>query len=101
PSLSAGRLASVDGPLANDTVSYTYDEPGRRASRGLSGFTSGFVYDTLGRPVKQTSPVGDFTVSYDGGTRRPASLTYPNGQATQYTYFPNSGDRRLQEIKHL
>ena len=101
PSLSAGRLASVDGPLADDTVSYTYEALGRLASRGLSSFTSGLTYDALGRLAKQASPVGDFTVAYDGRTGRPLSLTYPNGQATQYTYFPNSGDHRVQEIKHL
>jgi RHS repeat-associated protein len=101
PALGAGRLAAVDGPLANDTVSYAYDELGDVASRGLSGFTSTFVRDSLGRLVTQGSPMGNFTSTYDGRTSRPLSLSYPNGQATQYTYFPTSGDHRLQEIKHL
>jgi RHS repeat-associated protein len=101
PPLGAGELASVDGPLANDTVSYTYDEVGRVASRGLSGFVSSFSYDALGRLSTQGSPVGNFVPSYDGTTFRPLTLSYPNGQTTQYTYFPNSGDHRLQQIKHL
>jgi RHS repeat-associated protein len=101
PALGAGRLASVDGPLTNDTVSYTYDELGRIESRGLSGFASTYAYDVLGRIVTQGSPVGNFTSVYDGSTTRPLSLSYPNGQTTQYAYFPNAGDRRLQEIKHL
>ncbi len=29
PALGSARLASVDGPLANDTISYSYDELGR------------------------------------------------------------------------
>jgi RHS repeat-associated protein len=101
PALGAGQLVSVDGPLANDTVSYTYDELGRFASRGLSGFVSSFSYDALGRLTTEVSPVGNFTLFYDGVTSRPVSLSYPNGQTTQYTYLPNTGDRRLQQIKHL
>src|SRR5262249_19370597 len=100
-SLGAGQLANVDGPLANDTVSYTYDELARIVSRGLSAFASSFNYDSLGRLSTQTTPVGDFTFSYDGATFRPLSLSYPNGQTTQYAYFTNSGEHRLQQIKHL
>jgi RHS repeat-associated protein len=101
PTLGAGRLASVDGPLTNDTVSYTYDELGRMASRGLSGFASTYAYDVLGRMVTQGSPVGNFTYAYDASSPRPLSLAYPNGQTTQYAYFPNVGDLRLQQIKHV
>jgi RHS repeat-associated protein len=101
PQLGAGALASVDGPLANDTVSYSYDELGRIVSRGLSGFASTFAYDALSRVTGQGSPVGNFSFTYDGTTTRPLTTTYPNNQVTQYAYFPNSGDRRLQEIKYL
>lgn len=101
PALGAGQLASVDGPLSNDTVSYSYDELGRIATRGLSGFSSTFKYDALGRLATQVSPVGNFTYGYDGVTGRALSLSYPNGQTSNYLYFANSGDHRLQEIKHL
>ena len=101
PTLGAGQLASVDGPLANDTVSYTYDELKRVASRGLSSFVSSFSHDALGRLTTVASPVGNFTYTHDGTTPRPLTLTNPNSQVTQYTYFPNSGDHRLQQIKHL
>jgi RHS repeat-associated protein len=101
PAPGAGRLASVDGPLANDTVSYAYDPLGRTASHGLPGFDSTLVYDALGRLARQESPVGNFTSAYHGAMARLLSLSYPNGQTTRYTYFPNSGDHRLQEIRHL
>lgn len=104
PVLGAGQLATVDGPLTNDTVSYTYDELGRIASRGLVGppaFMTSFNYDALGRVAAEVTPVGTFTYSYEGTTTRPLSLTYPNSQATQYTYFADAGDHRLQRIKHL
>src|SRR5207302_4485721 len=32
PTLGAGQLQSVDGPLANDTITYSYDELGRELS---------------------------------------------------------------------
>jgi RHS repeat-associated protein len=99
--LGAGQLASVDGPLSGDTVTYTYDELGRLATRGLAGFTSTLSYDSLGRLTTTASPLGPFAYAYDGPTSRPLALAYPNGQSTQYTYFPNSGDHRLQRIKHL
>jgi RHS repeat-associated protein len=100
PALGAGVLASVDGPLANDVVNYSYDELGRVASRGLTGFATSFSHDALGRRTTEVSPLGNFAFTYDGVTGRPLSVSYPNGQSTQYTYFPNSGDHRLQQIKH-
>ena len=78
--LGAGRLASVDGPLANDTLSYAYDELGRVVSRGLPTFTATAAYDSLGRVTTVGSSVGAFTWGYDGVTSRPLSLTYPNSR---------------------
>lgn len=101
PALGAGDLASVDGPLTGDTVSYSYDELRRLAGRGLPGFVTNLSYDALGRLTTAATPVGNFVLSYEGTTARPLTLSYPNNQASQYTYFPNSGDHRLQQIKHL
>lgn len=40
--LGAGRLASIDGPLVNDTVAFAYDELGRGLNRTLGlGATAG------------------------------------------------------------
>jgi RHS repeat-associated protein len=101
PALGAGRLASIDGPLTNDTVTYSYDEWSRTVSRGLAGFVSTFTYDVLGRIATQGGPLGNFSLTFDGTTTRPLTLSYPNGQTTHYTYFPNSNEHRLQEIRHL
>jgi hypothetical protein len=38
--LGAGRVKDVDGPLSNDTISYTYDELGRVKTRSLNGTTA-------------------------------------------------------------
>lgn len=108
PTPGATQLASVDGPLADDTVLYTYDELGRLASRGLTGLATTFAYDSLGRVTTigtslagpPATPPGNFTYTYDGVTPRPLTLTYPNGQQTQYTYLGNDDDRHLGQIKH-
>ena len=100
PTLGAGKLQAVDGPLTNDTVSYGYDERGRVATRGLSAFSTTTSYDVLGRPSSLTSPIGSFAWTYLNTTGRPQTVTYPNGQVTTYSYFNNVGDKRLQQIKH-
>jgi RHS repeat-associated protein len=98
--LGAGQLASVDGPLVNDTISFTYDELGRRLTRsiGPSGNVSTMSYDSLGRFTSWSNPLGTFTPTFDGVTRRLLQIQYPNGQKVQLTYASNLGDRRLLTI---
>jgi YD repeat-containing protein len=96
----AGAVAAVDGPLADDPITYGYDALGRVVSRTLNAVTSTWTYDALGRLASQEDPIGTFAYAYDGATSRLASLTYPNGQTSTYVYFPNAGDARLQEIHH-
>jgi RHS repeat-associated protein len=98
--LGATQVASIDGPLNNDTISYGYEELGRLVSRTLNGVTTTWAYDALGRLTTLGDPLGNFTHAYVGVTGRLSSLTYPNGQMSSYAYLPNSGDKRLQEIHH-
>jgi RHS repeat-associated protein len=100
PVLGAARLATVDGPFSNDTATYAYDELSRLISRTLNSVTTTWSYDALGRFTNLGDPIGSFTAAYVGTTSRLSSLTYPNGQMTSYAYFPNSGDKHLQEIHH-
>lgn len=96
--LGANQVSSIDGPLANDTLSFTYDELGRRRSRTLASTTLGWDYDVLGRIAQHTTPMGAFTFGYDGGTSRLLSILYPSGQSTTYSYLPPSQDLRLEHI---
>ena len=96
----AGRVAAVDGPLTDDTITYVYDELGRVASRTLDETTNTWTYDALGRVSAQLDPVGSFGYAYDGATARLQQLGYPNGQKSIFSYFDNAHDRRLQEIHH-
>jgi RHS repeat-associated protein len=103
PTLGAGRLASIDGPFANDTITYAYDELGRVLTRAINGAanTSTAVYDALGRVTSATNPLGSFTYAYVNTTGRLDHVLYPNGQRTNYSYFNNAGDQRLQQIQNL
>jgi RHS repeat-associated protein len=100
PPLGAGRLATADGPLSNDVLSYAYDELGRVTSRAINGVALTYEYDALGRIATETNVLGAFSYQYDAVTSRLKTLTYPNGQTSSYAYYGNSGDHRLQEIHH-
>jgi YD repeat-containing protein len=102
PALGATQLASVDGPLANDTITYSYDQLGRVTTRAINGAanTVTWAFDALGRVTSEVNVLGTFTYTYDGTTARVATVTYPNNQTSTYSYFGNSGDQRLQTIHH-
>jgi RHS repeat-associated protein len=100
--MGATQLASLDGPLTNDTITYTYDELGRVTSRAINGTANSvsWTFDSLGRVTNETNLLGTFTYTYASVTNRVATMTYPNGQATIYSYLGNSQDHRLETIQH-
>jgi RHS repeat-associated protein len=98
--LGAGQVATVDGPLTNDLISFSYDELGRILTRALDGVPLTLTYDTLGRVRREVNALGTFDYTFDGASGRPATVTYPNGQTSTYTYFPALQDHRLQTIHH-
>jgi RHS repeat-associated protein len=100
--LGAGQVASVDGPLTDDTITYTYDELGRVTTRAINGTANQTTqtYDALGRVMNEVNLLGTFTYGYDGVASRLASVTYPSGQTSSYAYYNNVGDHRLQTIHH-
>jgi RHS repeat-associated protein len=103
PTFGATMLASIDGPLDNDTIAYGYDELGRFTNRSIDGAVnaSSVHYDVLGRPDSVTNPLGLFTYAYVNATGRLDYIDYSNGQKTQYDYFDNFGNQRLKQIKNL
>jgi len=101
PTLGAGRLASVDGPWANDTISYGYDQLSRAVSRTINGSTQKITFDAAGRPGTLTNALGTFTYAFVPNTFRPATVTHSGGLSTAFTYLPNSQDRRLSRIRNL
>ena len=59
--LGAGQLASVDGPLTNDTIAYNYDALGRVTNRAINAVAQRVTYDALGRVTVLTNALGSFT----------------------------------------
>ena len=100
--LGAGQVASVDGPLTNDTITYTYDQRGRVTVRAINGAANPvtWAFDALGRVTSEANVLGTFTYTYDGVTSRLATVTYPNNQTSTYNYLPTNQDHRLQTIHH-
>ena len=103
PALGAGQLSSIDGPLDNDTITYSYDELGRLSDCSVNGSANAtsIQYDTIGRTQATTNPLGAFNYAYVNATGRLDHVNYPGGQKTQYAYFDNLGDQRLKQIKNL
>lgn len=105
PPLGAGQLQTVDAPPhTSDAITYSYDELGRVLSRSINGVASSVTFDSLGRLNTSDNVLGHFSRIYDGTgnvTPRLKTLTYPNGQTSNYTYLDNSHDRRLQTLQDL
>ncbi|PYI90598.1 MAG: hypothetical protein DME97_16815 [Verrucomicrobia bacterium] len=103
PTLGAGQLASVDGPLTDDTVTFGYDELGRTTNRSINGTANSSTvgFDSLGRTNGEVNNLGTSDYTYVGVTNRPQTLHYPNGQTSNYSYYPNSGDKQLQTLQNL
>jgi len=100
PTLGAGALASVDGPLPNDTTTYAYDELGRSFHRAIHGVGATMTFDAAGRLVGLTNALGAFAYAYDGSSLRLVSKSLPNGQTEERSYGNNLQDRTLQRITH-
>jgi len=98
--LGAGQVASIDGPLTDDTITFGYDVIGRLAARDVNGAGVTWQFDTLGRVTSEVNALGTFTYTYDGLSGRISTVTYPNSQRSAYTYLGNSGDRRVETIHH-
>jgi len=100
--LGAGRVETVDGPLSNDIIAYTYDELGRVVERSINGSanTVTWAYDALGRVTSETNVLGTFDYTYDGVSSRLETVTYPNDQTSTYSYYGSTNDLRLQTIHH-
>jgi YD repeat-containing protein len=98
----AGQVATVDGPLSNDTIAYTYDELGRVIQRAINGSANQveWTFDALGRVTSEENLLGEFTYSYHGVTNRLNTVTYPNGQTSTYSYLDDESDHRLETIHH-
>jgi RHS repeat-associated protein len=100
PTSGAGALASEDGPLPNDTITYGYDELGQAVHRAINGMDSAVAVDAAGRLIGVTNALGAFAYAYDGPSGRLVSKSFPNGQVTERSYGNTVQDLLLQRITH-
>jgi RHS repeat-associated protein len=110
-----GRLASVSVPIASSSaaITYTYDVVGRVTERDVDHSSTdannvSTTFDSLGRVTGVTNALGAFTYAYVDTTSRLSSVTYPTGTGgtghsmiTDYSYYGNTGDQRLEEIQNM
>jgi RHS repeat-associated protein len=75
-------LLSEDGPWADDTVSYTYNNRGLRSGFSLAqpsgSWTNGYLYDAARRLTNVTSGAGAFSYEYTGAGGLVKKLLLPN-----------------------
>lgn len=98
PSLGAGELSSVAGPVTNALVSYSYDELGRPVHRFLNGVDWAMTFDVAGREIGASNALGNFTYAYDGNSDRVTTKSFPNGLTAGYSYGNALQDFRIQGI---
>jgi RHS repeat-associated protein len=100
PSLGAGRLASEDGPLAQDTVTFAYDELGRAVQWAINGVEESVSYNAAGRRIGQTNALGAFGYAYDADSLRLLSQSFPNGLIGAITYGDSLQDFAVQQLSY-
>src|SRR5437899_10942561 len=85
----ASQLTTIDGPLANDTTSLSYDAFGRPTGQSINNTgTSTLVYDNYGRPQTATNPLGTFTYNYPSAVSTLlSSITGTRGPNTSCAYL--------------
>lgn len=100
-----GRLATIDGPWANDDITLGYDALGRITNKSVAGQAASSHFDALGRVDSQTNALGTFGYAFVRHTSRLGSITAPYGQSL-FTYYEqatdalNPGNQKLKQIQH-
>lgn len=93
---ASSRVTSIDGPWANDTLTFSYDSLGRKTAVALQGgLTATYVYDTLDRLTSITGNGTTYTYSYQGGETLLQRLARSDNSRTDYSYDPVM--KRLQQ----
>jgi len=102
PAGSPGALmkATVDGPLADDLIAFTYDELDRLVQRTIDGIPSSVTYDELGRVAGLANPLGTFTPAFDPTSSLPMSVSNPVGLTVEMTRYDANGEYRMATLAH-
>ncbi|MBI4846533.1 MAG: tetratricopeptide repeat protein [Candidatus Omnitrophica bacterium] len=96
-----GRLTQVDGPQANDNVSYTYDHVGNRSTMTVAvEGTYNYTYYDNNLPYTITNPQNQTTTFTYDMANRCVRMEYANGTKTEWSYYDNDNIQSLT-VKNL
>lgn len=96
--------------IPNSDITYLYDALGRTVNRSINGAANSitWAYDPMSRVTSEVNALGTFNYKYvddnagvSKGVTRLASINYPNGQVTNFDWYPTDEDERLQQIRNL
>jgi RHS repeat-associated protein len=92
-----GKLHTINGPWASDTVTFQYNERGQLKAISTEGTTAvSYLYDSLGRLETVQSGLNSHTYGYTGVNPQVQSLTRPSGSITEYQH--NDPLKRLTDV---
>ncbi len=111
PTTGGGMLQLVHNDvIPNSDITYSYDVLGRTTNRSINGATNSitWAYDAMSRITSEANALGSFAYAYvdnttgsSKGTTRLSSISYPNSQTTNFNWYGNKNDQRLQQIINL
>ncbi|MBK8220826.1 MAG: hypothetical protein IPK73_07375 [Candidatus Obscuribacter sp.] len=111
PTTGGGMLQLVHNDvIPNSDITYLYDALGRTVNRSINGAANSitWAYDPMSRVTSEVNALGTFNYKYvddnagvSKGVTRLASINYPNGQVTNFDWYPTDEDERLQQIRNL
>lgn len=102
-SLGAMQLQQeIPSPSGGAAIAYQYDALRRLVSQTVAGAgAETFGYDAIGRLISHDSDLGAFSLTYLGQTRQITQRQLVNtALSTDWSYLPNSSDRRLASINN-
>jgi YD repeat-containing protein len=90
---AVGQLSTEDEPSTAGSIKYNYDKVGNLTTiTRENGAVLAFNYDSSGQLISQTNPFDSgrlITYQYDADDRL-VDISYPNGDMTSYSYYPNN-----------
>lgn len=105
PLFGAGALDEVEDSRLAAVISYTYDALGRTVGRDIDDANASSIgYDAAGRVFGLSDLLGGFTYTYlnpSKGMSRLASISYPNGQSTTFSWEASTEIHRLASMTHM
>lgn len=106
-----GRLLQISNDvMPNSRINYGYDALGRTKNQMVDGGNNSisWAYDPMSRVTEEVNGLGRFGYTYvddapgfSKGSMNIASISYPNGQLSNFSWFGNIGDQRLASINNV